>query len=239
MEIKNRFKTVLVLLATILAQNAFGETLAEEQREARLNHARELMGKYYAGSSARAGENVKKINSMIYRWTKERLPAKYRKNYQAIAQTIIDESLKYEFDPVFLMSVIQGESSFDPRKVGGVGEIGLMQIRPSTGQWMSEMTKQDWKGKKSLYDPCVNIKLGAAYLNWLRDKFDNHAQLYLAAYNMGQRKVASILDKNIWPKDYPVHIMKKYVEFYTELKERNIKHEKKTNNLVIAFTAAE
>lgn len=218
----------------MVAQTTFGETLSEEQREVRLTHARELLGKYYAGSSARAGEKIKKINSMIYHWTKEKLAKKYRKNYQAIAQTIIDESLKYEFDPVFLMSVIQGESSFNPRQIGSVGEIGLMQIRPTTGKWMAELTKQEWKGKQSLFDPVTNIKLGAAYLNYLRDKFDNHAQLYLAAYNMGQRKVASILEQNIWPKDYPVHIMKKYVEFYNELKQRSAHHEKKSQNLVVA-----
>jgi soluble lytic murein transglycosylase len=239
MTITKRFNLISILSLVFFTQIAFGETLSEEQREVRLAHAHELLGKYYAGSSARAGENVKKINSMIYRWTKERLPAKYRKNYQAIAQAIIDESLKYEFDPVFLMSIIQGESSFNPRQIGGVGEIGLMQIRPSTGQWMAELTKQEWHGKKTLFDPISNIKIGAAYLNYLRDKFDNHAQLYLAAYNMGQRKVASILEQNIWPKDYPVHIMKKYVEFYTELKDRNARQEKKTKKVLIAFTAVE
>ncbi len=194
--------------------------LSSDQREVRLQHAHELMGKYYTGSVARVGENVKKINSSIYHWTKDRLPKSYRKQYQQVAQTIIDESLKYEFDPVFLMSVIQSESSFHPERVGGVGEIGLMQIRPETGQWIAKKFELGWHGKKTLFDPVANIRIGAAYLSYLRDHFDMHARLYLAAYNMGQGNVTSAREKNIWPKDYPIQVMKNYVDFYTTLKEK-------------------
>jgi soluble lytic murein transglycosylase len=190
------------------------KTLSTQQREERLKHARELLGKYYKKSTVKVGENIPKINSMVYRWTKERLPAKFRKQHQKIAQTIIDESLKYKFDPIFLMSVIQGESSFRVDMIGGVGEIGLMQIRPTTGEWIAGIYNMKWKGEKSLFDPITNIKLGAAFLSYLRDRFDDHAQLYLAAYNMGQTNVNNALAKKIWPKDYPQHVMKHYVEFY-------------------------
>jgi soluble lytic murein transglycosylase len=221
MAIADLSKSIFILLSVLGVQNALAnQTISEEEREVRLIHAHELLGKYYKGSAAREGEKVKKINSAIYHWTRERLPKKYRKDYRAIAQTIIDESLKNEFDPVFLLSVIDGESSFNPNQVGGVGEIGLMQIRPETGKWIAEISKQKWKGDKSLFDPRTNIRLGAAYLSFLRDKFDNHAQLYLAAYNMGARKVASIQEQNIWPKDYPLHVMKRYVEFYSLLKAK-------------------
>ncbi|MGE0529281.1 MAG: lytic transglycosylase domain-containing protein, partial [Bdellovibrionales bacterium] len=54
-------------------------------------------------------------------------------------------------------------------------------------------------------------------LDYLRSKFDSHARLYLAAYNMGQGNVGEALEKNVWPKDYPIHVMKFYVEFYSAL----------------------
>lgn len=193
--------------------------LSDEQREIRLKHARELLGRYYKHSSAKVGEQVPKINSAIYHWTKEHLPEKYKDQSGKIAQTIIDEATKQEFDPVFLMSVIEGESSWRPDKIGSVGEIGLMQLRPSTGKWMAAKAGVKWKGDKTLHDPCSNIKLGAAYLHYLRDRFDDHARLYLAAYNMGQGNVNEALDKKIWPKDYPIHVMKRYVEFYETLGE--------------------
>ena len=193
--------------------------LSKAQREARLTHAKELLGNRYKRSIAMTGENIPKINGEVYRLTKDRLPKKFRDQYQKIAQTIIDESLKNQFDPVFLMSVIEGESSWRPDKVGGVGEVGLMQIRPSTAEWIQKRQGLKWTGAKTLLDPSMNIKIGAAYLKYLRDHYDMHAQLYLAAYNMGQGNVANALDRNIWPKDYPIHVMKRYVEFYTTMAE--------------------
>lgn len=206
----------LILILTTSTATA-KETVSSAQRELRLQHAHELLGKYYRKSAVRVGEKVTKINSMIYRWTRERLPSKYRKDYKKIAQAIIDESLKHEFDPVFLLSVIQGESSFNPRMHGALDEIGLMQIRPGTAEWISKKAGLTWKGKDSLYDPVTNIRIGAVFLAHLREQFDSHAQLYLAAYNMGARNVASARERDVWPKDYPIHVMKLYVEFYSDI----------------------
>lgn len=200
---------------------ADAKTLSAQQREERLKHARELLGKYYKKSTVKVGESIPKINSFVYRWTKERLPKKYRAQSQAVAQTIIDQSLKYGFDPIFLMSVIQGESSFRPDMIGGVGEIGLMQIRPETAEWIAKRFDLKFTGKSSLFDPSTNVRIGAAFLSYLRDRFDDHAQLYIAAYNMGQRNVDEALDKNIWPKDYPQHVMKHYIEFYASIAQNN------------------
>lgn len=194
------------------------------QREIRLAHAQELLGKHYRSSVVRSGEKVKIINSRIYEWTKERLPKSFRKKHKLIAQAIIDESQRYGFDPVFLMSVIQGESSFNPAMRGKLDEIGLMQIRPATGEWIAGMNGIRWKGEGTLYDPVQNIRIGAAFLNYLRSKFDAHAQLYLAAYNMGPRNVNQALEQNVWPKDYPQHVMKLYVEFYSRLDNSIRKH---------------
>jgi len=187
------------------------------QRESRLEHARELLGKHYSKSTVRSGEKIKKINARIYDWTKERLPKKFKRKHEILAQTIIDESQKYGFDPVFVLSVIQGESSFNPAMFGALDEIGLMQIRPGTGEWIAKMYNLPWKGKKTLLDPVQNVRLGMAFLDYLRDKFDSHAQLYLAAYNMGPRNVNQAVEQNIWPKDYASHVMKFYVEFYAEI----------------------
>ena len=194
--------------------------LSEEQHRLRLEHAQELLGKYYERSSVRFGEKVAKINYEIYRLTREQLPTSHRKQYQKIAQTLIDESLKYEFDPVFLVSIIQSESQFNPLAKGTSGEIGLMQILPPTAEWICAKSGIKWKGPKTLRDPVMNIRIGAAYLAYLRDRFDMHARLYIAAYNMGQGNVDSAQQRKIWPKDYPSLVMRHYVDFYETLKEK-------------------
>ena len=53
---------------------------------------------------------------------------------------------------------------------------------------------------------------------------DNHARLYLAAYNMGSRRVATVLERRIWPKDYPIHVMRNYVEFYARVERKRQPH---------------
>ncbi len=212
----------LFLLTLILIPSlsfAMGN-LASEQARLRLEHSQELLGKYYGRSIVRYGESIPKINSEVYRWTKERLPSAFKKDSQKIAQAIIDESLKHEFDPVFLMSIIETESHFNPTILGGAGEIGLMQILPPTAKWMAAKAGLQWQGKKTLEDPISNIRIGAAYLAFLRDRFDMHARLYIAAYNMGQGNVDSAQAKRIWPKDYPGLVMRNYVDFYERLKEK-------------------
>lgn len=199
------------------ANQASPSTLSQAERERRLDHARELLGKYYKKSVVRSGEQVKKINGMIYRWTRKQLPKPFKKDYKTIAQTIIDQSLRYEFDPVFLLAVISNESKFDPRVVGSYGEMGLMQIRPNTAKWIARIKGMKYKNKKGLLDPVTNIKIGAAFLAFLREKFDSHARLYLAAYNMGQGNVKYALSRKVWPKDYANHVMHHYVGYYNEL----------------------
>ncbi len=199
------------------ADQASPSSLSQAERERRLEHARELLGKYYKKSVVRGGEQIKKVNGMVYRWTRKQLPKAFKKDHMKIAQAIIDQSLKYEFDPIFLLAVISNESKFDPRIVGAVGEIGLMQIRPNTAKWIAELKGLKYRGKKSLRDPVTNIRIGAAFLAFLREEFDSHARLYLAAYNMGQGNVRYALSRKVWPKDYAANVMHHYVGYYNEL----------------------
>ena len=63
----------------------------------------------------------------------------------------------------------------------------------------------------------VNVKFGAAYLDYLRDRFSSQSRLYLSAYNMGVTNVRRALNKDLWPKDYSAKVMACYVKFYTDL----------------------
>jgi soluble lytic murein transglycosylase len=183
----------------------------------RLNHAKELLGKHYRHSVVRKGEHWADLSRQIRRWTRQAMKSSPKKVSDAVAKTILAESRRYELDPVFITAVIQSESSFNPRIVGSAGEIGMMQILPGTGEWIAKKNHLPWKGKKTLLDPVMNIRIGAAYFNFLRERFDNQSRLYLSAYNMGPKNVERALEKNVWPKEYAQRVMKHYVDFYTEL----------------------
>lgn len=216
---KNKFILAVTMTVSILGFEAHARKNAETPQQARIQHAQELLGRHYALSRVRSGEKVGEINRFVESWVRERLPAKSRSQSKKIARTVTREAARYGFDPVFLLAVIQGESSFRPEMRGALDEIGLMQIRPSTAEWIikKQKLKVKFNGESTLLDPVKNIQIGAAYLYYLRAKFDSHARLYLAAYNMGARNVNQALDKNVWPKDYPSHVMRLYVEFYADL----------------------
>ncbi len=184
---------------------------------ARWSHAKELLGKYYKGSVVKDGEGVAFVDHLLHQWTFRALRKNWKNSANLITQTIIEEAEKYNFDPIFLMAVIQSESSFQPTIIGPVGEIGLMQITPDTGKWISQKFGFQWTGPKSLKDPVKNIRIGAAYMSYLRGKFEGRSQLYIAAYNMGSANVNRALARQVTPKQYPSRVLKNYVSFYNRL----------------------
>lgn len=194
------------------------KTHEEAQRtSSRLHHAKELLGKYYKDSVVKASEGIVDVDQFLLTWTTKELKGYWKRFAKQISKAIIQESEKHSFDPIFLMAVIENESSFNPTVRGSHGEIGLMQLTPDTAKWVCEKYGLPWKGVNSLKDPVVNIKIGSAYLSYLREKFGFHSQLYLAAYNMGSTNVKRALGKQIWPKVYPSRVMQRYVRYYSEL----------------------
>lgn len=215
--------TIFTLIATTLisltasAAPDLSRTVASIKQDLRVDHARELLGKRYKKSIVSRFELHEGLEKNILKTVTARLPKKYKNKASVVTEAIIKEASAHGLDPYFVMAVISGESSFNPLAVGPVGEIGMMQIRPTTGAWMAKKVKMKFNGEKTLRDPVANIKLGTAYLAWLREKFDNHSQLYLAAYNMGPTSVKNAVGRNIWPKDYPKHVMKRYLAFYKSI----------------------
>jgi len=88
-------------------------------------------------------------------------------------------------DPLFLWSVMRQESLFEKYANSGYA-IGLMQIAPSTGQFIVE--NHGWPPNYSSSDldrPIISIGLGATYLMDQRNRFDGDLFTTLAAYNAG------------------------------------------------------
>jgi soluble lytic murein transglycosylase len=179
-------------------------------------HQRELMGKKRIPSSFVLNKNADQIASqVILEIVRESLPKAYQAQSPTIAATIIEEGNRYNMDPLLLVSVIKHESNFNPLVVGLVGEIGLMQIRPTTARWLNNKAKI--VRKVNLRDPVTNVKIGAFFLNALRNKFDQNGRYYLSAYNMGAAKLRQNLKQNVNPKEYVSNVMKYYVIYLNRL----------------------
>lgn len=101
---------------------------------------------------------------------------------------------KHGVDPLLLAAVIRAESKFFPRAKSQVGALGLMQIIPETGAWAAEeMGFVDFTPDK-LFDPTINIQVGAWYLHGLLQEFNGDVVLALAAYNSGRGTIRQWLD---------------------------------------------
>ena len=107
-----------------------------------------------------------------------------QKHGRAICTSIDDASTKYGVSSAVIAAVIAQESSFKVRAKGSAGEIGLMQIKPSTAKWVCKKNKLKWRGANSLYSPRVNVEIGTAYLSMLLKKFKNGKRA-IRAYNAG------------------------------------------------------
>jgi soluble lytic murein transglycosylase len=122
---------MVFLMVSFLTYNGLGFTnkirisFFSFNAEARTQHARELLGNSYEGSTAQKFENPIFLGEAIQKDIYKSLPKKYKNSTLEIAVVLAEESEKYQIDPVFLIAVIKTESSFNPNARGSAGEIGL------------------------------------------------------------------------------------------------------------------
>jgi soluble lytic murein transglycosylase len=93
-----------------------------------------------------------------------------------------------KLDPALLAAVIYQESKFDTSARSSSGAIGLMQLTPATARGIAIRTGGSAFRTADLYNPEINIRYGAWYLENLFLKYRDE-KLVLAAYNAGQGNV--------------------------------------------------
>ena len=86
-------------------------------------------------------------------------------------------------DPYLLLAVARQESAFNTNAVSRADARGILQLLPAVGRKLS------MHSKTNLFDPEVNVELGAQYLADLLKEFNAQIHLALAAYNAGPGNV--------------------------------------------------
>jgi soluble lytic murein transglycosylase-like protein len=102
---------------------------------------------------------------------------------------------EFELPESLILAVIHTESRFDPKARSGANAIGLMQLIPDRAgvdAWAFITGEKRVPTEAELLDPDTNIRLGAAYLRMLKDRYWSHVEdpavlraLVLASYNWG------------------------------------------------------
>lgn len=88
--------------------------------------------------------------------------------------------------PAHIYAVMRQESGFDPDVVSYADAVGLMQLLPETALRMASRIGLDLR-REMLFDPEINIRLGAAYVGGLASRFG--VPLAFAAFNAGGHRV--------------------------------------------------
>lgn len=116
-----------------------------------------------------------------------------RSKAPALARHILKLAGQHQFDPAFILSVIQVESGFRIKVVSPAGAIGLMQLMPATAQLVARQNGIPYRDARSLHDPFTNLSLGVAYLAYLREKFRGDSPYFhIAAYNIGPARLEEL-----------------------------------------------
>jgi soluble lytic murein transglycosylase len=101
---------------------------------------------------------------------------------------IRQQAAEKNLDPTLVAGVIYVESRFRDQ-TSRAGAKGLMQLMPSTADYIARKSGGTKFVQGDLADPQINIAYGSWYLRYLLHHYHGNEVLALAAYNAGEGKV--------------------------------------------------
>jgi len=126
-----------------------------------------------------------------------------------IVDAIHQEAERHGYDPLFVMAMVEVESTCSPTANSSRGAVGLTQIKPSTAREVAKDLGVPWGGRSSLVQPMMNVRLGLSYLAQLEEKFGD-PYVAIAAYNLGPGKVSGMSRQHARGARYVRKILARY-----------------------------
>ena len=143
-------------------------------------------------------------------------PLPYRADFERSAR-------QQNLDPFLLAALARQESEFDPKAVSPSNARGLTQVLPGTGRELSRKLQLKAFSTARLFQPSVNLQLGAYYLRTIADNFSGLWEATLAGYNAGPARAKSWLT---WaefrePAEFVESIPFRETRYYVQIVLRN------------------
>jgi len=132
-------------------------------------------------------------------------------------ETIRRVGEEHGVEPTLIAGVVYAESRFGHESESHQGAYGLMQILPSTAEFISGRSgiRGDYR------DPRTNLRMGAWYLSYLDGRYSGDERLVLAAYNSGEGRVDGWLSDEGFDvrRDIPFAETRQYVDDVLEARK--------------------
>jgi soluble lytic murein transglycosylase len=122
-----------------------------------------------------------------------------------------------ELPPDLIYSVLRQESLYREDAVSSAGARGLLQLILETARRTARAYGQPRPDADDLFDPDVNVTLGAAQLKTMVDRFGGQVVIALAGYNAGPNAAARWLpdrtmEADVWIENIPYNETRNYVQ---------------------------
>jgi soluble lytic murein transglycosylase len=102
---------------------------------------------------------------------------------------LVRSAKQQSLDPYMVAAIVRQESEFDPQALSAKHAYGLIQVEPATGRALARRAGIKRFSNRSLFQPAINLTLGAYYLRALLDQWGGKWEQTLASYNAGKSRV--------------------------------------------------
>ena len=116
-----------------------------------------------------------------------------------------------------LLAFARQESAFEAGARSSANARGVLQMLTSTARLAAKRAGLPAPTANGLYDPAINIPLGASHIAWLLRRFDDVLPFAAAGYNAGEHRVdrwireRAGLSLDVWIDAIPYRETRNYV----------------------------
>jgi soluble lytic murein transglycosylase len=104
-------------------------------------------------------------------------------------------------EPAVVYAIARQESTFNPKTISSARAMGLMQVTPEAGRYVTKKFGASFDEKRLMSDQSYNVQLGAAELGDLYVDYRGSHILTFAGYNAGRGRVKEWIAKYGDPRD--------------------------------------
>ena len=135
-------------------------------------------------------------------------------------ELIIEAGEKYGLEPELAWAIMKQESAFQPECYSTAGARGLIQMIPSTSEYVA--LEHGWENYSPdiLYRPEVSVEYGLCYISEVNEGFD-HLYSTLAGYNGGPHNTRRWGAGSVSPEEFFSRITYNETKKYTEIVHHN------------------